>query len=275
MCLIVFSFKEHADFPLVFAGNRDEFHSRRAASARFWERHPHLLAGRDLQAGGTWLGVTRDGRFATVTNFREPDPHVAKARSRGELVTDFLVRSVEPEPFLVRLRARAQQYGGFNLILGDARELYYFSNRNDVDRARRSAHGGGVGKAAVERDLLAIEAGLHGLSNERLDTPWPKVRRAKALFREIVAEGEPDIESLLELLADDMQPTEELLPSTGLDTEWERALSSIFITGEVYGTRASTVVLMRRDGRITFSERAYGPGGGETGTETVEFMVEP
>lgn len=281
MCLIVFSYREHARFPFIFAGNRDEFHARPASPARFWDAYPHLLAGRDLQAGGTWLGVTLDGRFATVTNYREPARHVPEARSRGELVTDFLVEAEEPESYLAPLRMQAHRYGGFNLILGTVEALYYYSNRgmsmDGVERetgAPESESGSHPRGRPPEDEPVAIRPGLHGLSNERLDTPWPKVRRAKALFRDIVDKGDPTPESLLELLSDTVQPPDRDLPSgDGLDAAWERALSSIFISGEVYGTRASTVVLLRRDGKLTFTERTYGAGGLAGSTETFAYTI--
>lgn len=284
MCLIVFSYKERADYPLIFAGNRDEFHGRPSAPARFWIDHPHVLAGRDLKAGGTWLGVTRNGRFATVTNYREPDDGSTGFRSRGELVTRFLLGSDSPESYIADLERRGSDYKGFNLILGAAGSLYYCSNRSSRDTGGAAA---GEQKqydaaavlhqsedAAVGPRIRPIEAGLHGLSNEQLDTPWPKVRRAKALFREAVGEHEPTPDSLLELLADTHQASVDQISSSGLDTESERALSSIFIKGDVYGTRASTVVLVRNDGLVVFAERTFGPGGEISGTELFEYTVD-
>lgn len=254
MCLIVFSLLEHPEYPLIFAGNRDEFHGRPTAAAHFWSEHPDLLAGRDLQAGGTWLGVRRSGRFATVTNYREPGEHRPDARSRGELVTNFLLEAPSARRFARSLESEGQAYNGFNLIFGGPDALFYVSNRGE--KARR------------------LQPGVYGLSNGSLDTPWPKVRRAKALFAEVTGEGDVDPEALLEVLSDDWRPPDSELPATGLGRRWERQASSIFIAGDEYGTRASTVLLVRKDGTTTFVERSFGPGGTEIGTEAFEFTIE-
>lgn len=254
MCLIVFSFRSHARYPLIFAGNRDESHGRPSAPAHFWDDHRSILAGRDRKAGGTWLGVSRAGRFATVTNFREPGEDHPEARSRGELVTNFLLDERPPDVFLDEIVESGAEYNGFNLIFGDARHLYYASNRR------------GSGKP--------LEPGLYGLSNGRLDTPWPKVRRAKELFREVTEPSAIDPEALLDVLADEWRPPDDALPRTGIGLHWERMVSSIFITGDEYGTRASTVVLVDRDGELTFVERSYGPGGAETGTEAFRLSLD-
>ncbi len=269
MCLLVFSLRTHADYPFIFAGNRDEFHGRPAQPASFWSDFPDLLAGRDLKAGGTWLGVSRDGRFATVTNYREPGERRPDARSRGALVVDFLTGSRSAATYLSDLQDDAHEYNGFNLILGTAEELYYFSNRGVEEGASRSeSEVGSPGR------IHELEAGVYGLSNEQLDTPWPKVRRAKSLFHKAVGEHGPHPEALLDVLADRKRAADGRLPSTGLAMTWERALSSIFIPGKEYGTRASTVVLLHRDGRLRFVERSFGPEGSVLGTEAYEFRVE-
>ena len=254
MCLLVFAFKMHADYPLIFAGNRDEFHGRPANAADLWDNHPELLAGRDLQAGGAWLGVTRTGRFATVTNFREPDVRGPGERSRGEIVVEYLTGSQSPPEFLAALEPDAQQYGGFNLLLGSADAFHYFSNRNGPS--------------------TSLRPDVYGLSNGWLDTPWPKVQRARRLFRDVVERGAFSPEDLLDVLADLHVPVDEDLPSTGIDLEWERVISSIFISGPEYGTRASTVVLMHRSGEIIFVERSFGPNGVETDTRRFRFQNE-
>jgi uncharacterized protein with NRDE domain len=282
MCLIVFSYLEYADYPLIFAGNRDEFHGRPAAPAHFWGTHPDLLAGRDLQAGGTWLGVSREGLFATVTNYREPIKNSTTGRlSRGALVTEYLLKSTSVESHFADLAPRSADYNGFNLIFGRLDALYYFSNRGPKAESNQPNESVADGDAyAADADAYAnprlhtIEPGLHGLSNEQLDTPWPKVRRAKELFRKAVEGVEPAFEPLLDLLADSRRASDHEVPSTGLDPELESRLSSIFIPGDDYGTRASTVVLMREDGLVQFAERTYGPGGVETGTRTFDYVVD-
>lgn len=269
MCLLVFSLRTHADYPLIFAGNRDEFHSRPARPAHFWSDHPRVLAGRDLQAGGTWLGVTRDGRFATVTNYREPGERLPNAPSRGDLVVEYLTSDVPAVSYLDALQERSHEYNGFNLILGTADELYYFSNRGAEHRT--SLPETNVGTPGRIHEL---KDGVYGLSNEQLDTPWPKVRRAKALFHKAIGEHGVDPPDLLDVLLDRERPPDDSVPSTGLTPEWERALSTIFIAGRDYGTRASTVVLFDRHGGATFVERSSGPEGRELGTETFTFRIE-
>ena len=286
MCLIVFSYKDHATYPLIFAGNRDEFHARPATPAHFWEKRPDLLAGRDLKAGGTWLGVTTGGRFATVTNYHESVQSVSGNRhSRGDLVTEYLRKATPTESYLSDLEPRAGAFNGFNLIFGSAEALYYLSNRSTADiypgpadirmPGTRESEASSTGGGPSALSSRAIEPGLHGLSNEQLDTPWPKVVRAKQLFRNVVDDdGEPDLDGLLDLLADSRPAPDDRLPRKRSNPELERALSAIFIPGDVYGTRASTVVLFRSDGRVRFAERTFGPGGVESGTQMFEFDVE-
>lgn len=252
MCLIVFSTQSHRNYSLIFAGNRDEFHSRPTAPAH-WDHHSGLLAGRDLKAGGTWLGVHRNGRFATVTNYREPGENRADAASRGALVTDILTSPDPADHFLKHIERTGEAYNGFNLIFGDPDQLFYTTNRAS--------------------DAESLGPGTYGLSNGRLDTPWPKVQRAKKLFAESTAHASVDPEDLLTLLADEWRPSDEDLPRTGIGMRWERLASSIFIRDDEYGTRASSVVLIANDGTVTFVERSYAPGGVEVGTETFTFNI--
>ena len=267
MCLLVFSLRTHAEYPFIFAGNRDEFHGRPADPAHFWPDTADLLAGRDLQAGGTWLGVTRTGRFATVTNYREPGERLPDARSRGELVVDYLTCSASAEDFLVSLQERAQEYSGFNLILGTPGAMYYYSNRG-------AGEIGSVTHLGTAGSIHLLDDGVYGLSNDQLDTPWPKVRRAKSLFHRAIGEHGAEPEALLDILSDSRRADDGSLPSTGVSLEWERALSSIFIQGEEYGTRASTVVTIDHKGRVTFVERSTGPGGRPLGVERYGFQIE-
>ncbi len=252
MCLLVFTYDEHPDYSLVFAGNRDEFYARPTAPAAFWDEAPHVLAGRDLKAGGTWMGVTRNGHWGVVTNIRDEHPHRDDARSRGTLVADYLREEPAPRPYLDRIAAEADCYNGFNLLLGTPTSLYYLTNR--------------------EGTVHPLEAGLYGLSNDRLDTPWPKVRRAKSGFRDRVEANEVSPEALLDLLDDRRPAPDDQLPNTGFGTERERMLSPIFIDGEQYGTRASTVLLIDRSGTVTFVERTFVDGTPE-GTRRFSFEV--
>jgi uncharacterized protein with NRDE domain len=242
MCLILLALDSHPDYSLIVAANRDEFYDRPTAPAAFWPDAPSVVAGRDLRAGGTWLGLDRRGRFAAVTNYRQGQREIAAPRSRGELVRDFLLSDVEPGEYRRLVERDAALYNGFNLIAGTSRELGYFSNREGVPRA--------------------LTPGVYGLSNHLLDSAWPKVASGKSALEALVRRGEPElIDALLDLLADRTRPADHLLPRTGIDEHWERLLSSAFIASETYGTRSSTVVLVGRDGKATFVERSFGAGG--------------
>jgi len=252
MCLIVLGWRASAAFPLVVAANRDEWRDRPAEPARWWSDHPRLLAGRDLQAGGTWMGVTREGRFAAVTNFRDPSDKRSNARSRGGLVTEFLLGSDSPARFLSNLSARSHEYNAFNLILGDGASLLYFGSREGAPRA--------------------IEPGVHGLSNHTLDEPWPKVVRGNARMGRAL-EGRDPAPALFEMLSDRSGARDEDLPQTGVGIEWERRLASALITGEEYGTRVSTVLLVSSSGNVSFEERGRAADGSVTGTALQQFTL--
>lgn len=250
MCLIVLAWKARADLPLVVAANRDEWRERPTEPAHWWADHPDLLAGRDLQAGGTWMGITRTGRFAAVTNFRDPGDKRSTARSRGALVTEFLLGGESPRAFLGSLAARAREYNGFNLIVGDGASLWYFGSR--------------------EAEARAIEPGVHGLSNHLLDEPWPKVVRGRMAMEEALQEGDP-APRLFAALADATGAPDDLLPDTGVGIAWERRLASPLIIGPDYGTRSSTVLTATDGGAIFFEERTLGESG-EPGARRIERL---
>jgi uncharacterized protein with NRDE domain len=255
MCLIVLARDAHPDFPLLVAANRDEFHQRPSAPIHFWDDEPQILAGRDLRGGGSWLGITRSGRFAAVTNFREPGARDQAAPSRGLLVVDFLRSNSPPSTFIRGLGDRAAQCNGFNLIVGDRHGLHYLSNRGAGARA--------------------LEAGVHGLSNHLLDTPWPKVRRIRTRLQELLAgPGEPTADALLELLDDSRTAADDELPETGLPREWEKVLSAPRIVHPTYGTRSSTALVVDAAGSVTVSERCFDAAGTIVGTATVNFRIE-
>ena len=237
MCLILVGWRVHPNFPLVVAANRDEFYARPTALADFWADVTDVIAGRDLEAGGTWLGITRGGRFAAVTNVRESG--AGKGRhSRGRLTQDFLAGRQGPEEYLRDLDPK--DYSGFNLLLGDGDALWYFSNR-------------GTGPEV-------LEPGIYGLSNHLLDSPWPKLLTARQGFARALGDL-PDRSSLFRVLADDEIVADTELPATGIPLEWERRLSAIFVHSAAYGTRASTVVTRTTAGDICLEERSYGPNG--------------
>lgn len=253
MCLILFAYDRHPGYPLVFAGNRDEFYDRPTTEASFWDDASHVLAGRDLKSGGTWLGVTRRGHWATVTNVRDQRPHREDAPSRGHLVSDYLKEEPPPEEYVRAVAARAEEYNGFNLLLGTPETLFYLSNRDGPPRS--------------------VEPGVHGMSNAQLNDPWPKVQRGKSGLRSLL-EGEVSPEPLLDVLDDRRPAPEEDLPDTGVGADTERLLSPPFIEGDEYGTRASTVLLMHQSGSVTFVERSFDRGG-PLDTRRFSFEIEP
>jgi uncharacterized protein with NRDE domain len=242
MCLIVVAWRCRADLPLVVAANRDEWRDRPAEPAHWWPDHPAILAGRDLKAGGTWMGVTREGRFAAVTNFRDPSDRRSTARSRGGLVTDFLLSSESPPAYLAAVARRAAEYNGFNLIAGDGETLWYLGSR--------------------EGGARPIAPGVHGLSNHVLDEPWPKVVRGRQAMERALEAADPT-PALFDLLGDAHGVPDADLPQTGVGLEWERRLASALITGPDYGTRASTAVTLAADGEVRFEERTLGADGAE------------
>jgi uncharacterized protein with NRDE domain len=240
MCLILFAYKTHSRYQLIFAANRDEFYDRPTRPARFWNSSPDLLAGKDLKGGGTWMGITREGRFAAITNFREPENIVKKAPSRGFLVRDFLKGDSSPENYLKMIRKIGNGFNGFNLLVGNHDKIYYYSNR--------------------QNKILEIPPGIHGLSNHLLNTDWPKVKKGKHLLSKNISQKNfPDIKSLFSILQDRFNPPDHLLPNTGVSLEWEKILSPIFIRSNSYGTRSSTILLWDQNGNIEFSEDTYNP----------------
>lgn len=253
MCLILLALSSHPKYPLIVAANRDEFYARPTADAAFWDDAPHVLAGRDLREGGTWLGVNKRGRFAAVTNYRGPHSGVAEPVSRGQLVGDYLLGEPETGEYLAQVAGDAQRYRGFNLVAGRGVDLHYFANRNSA------------------RPTL-LENGVHGLSNHLLNTPWPKVELAKSRLRALLTSDTIGTEALLEVLNDQTRPAEDDLPDTGVGLERESQLSPIFIRTDTYGTRSSTVLLIDAQGEVSFTERTYVAGRSHA-QQTFEFRL--
>ena len=254
MCLLVFAWNHHPRYRLIFAGNRDEFHDRPAVPMGWWEDRPQILGGRDLQAGGTWLAVSRRGRFGVVTNFRDLQRPVPGAPSRGSLITNYLSGEAGARGYMNELSATANQYGGFNLLLADEHAMVYGSNRS----------------AEFSR---VLPSGVHGLSNHLLNTPWPKLELTRRRFEDLIRADQPSGAAFFEMLADRTPVPDDLLPDTGVGPEWERLLSSPFIVSERYGTRCSTVLLMDRDGRAEIRERRFDSTGRISGTSEFEFYA--
>lgn len=236
MCLIFISLRNHATYKLILAANRDEFYHRKTAAVAYWKDHPEILGGRDLEAGGTWLGITTSGRLSMITNYRDPKNINPSAPSRGHLVSDYLLGTVGPDVYLKNLQTNANRYNGFNLITGSADDLWYFSNyREGIDQ---------------------LAPGLYGLSNHLLETPWPKVEIGKKRIAAILQQPfKPD--NLFEMLFNDQMASDAMLPDTGVGLERERALSSMFIKSPGYGTRCSTVILVDYNDQVFFAERVY------------------
>jgi uncharacterized protein with NRDE domain len=254
MCLIFVAIEVHPKYPLVIAANRDEFYDRPSAPASFWREAPQLLAGKDLRAGGTWLGVTKTGRIAALTNYRDPKSNRADAPSRGALVSDFLLGRNKPVSYLEKVAADANRYNGFNLLVGQGFNFYYYSNR--------------------AKEQSALEPGIHGLSNHLLDTPWPKVEKGKQALRTLLAQESFRPEDLLRFLLDREPAADDVLPDTGVGLEMERMLSPVFISSPGYGTRSSTIVLLDCAGMLTLVEKSFQNSSGNSTTVQHSFVFE-
>jgi len=235
MCLILFAYRQHADYPLLLIANRDEYYARSTQDAHWWDDAP-VFAGRDLEAGGTWLGITRRGRFAAVTNVREAGGMQSGKKSRGELTQNFLAGDATPRLYLEQLAAHDRDYAGFNLLLGEAGNFWFYSNR--------------------DRGIRRIEPGIYGISNGAFDEPWPKLSSGKdelaALLQAKIITGD-----LMEILTDHQVAVDHKLPQTGVSLDIERMLSSRFIRSPEYGTRACTVLTIDRERCVDFSEQNF------------------
>ena len=254
MCLLIFAHHVAPDYPLVFAANRDEFHARPTAPSAFWDDHPGLLAGRDLEQGGTWMGITRSGRFAAVTNYRDPARTAPAPRSRGELTVGYLAGDMSPGDYLQQLAGRAADYAGFNLLLGDETSLWYYANSGDL----------------APRELAP---GIYGLSNARLDTPWPKVELGKARLRGIMDNSPAGLshEHLGTVVADRDLADISALGQLGQDSEMEQLLSAQFIVTPGYGTRSRTTLWCDAGGGVEWCEQGFDPAGEATALREERF----
>jgi uncharacterized protein with NRDE domain len=248
MCLLILAWQVHPRYQLVVAANRDEFHERPTAAMAKWPAPDDIIGGRDLRAGGTWLAMDRDRRFGIVTNFRELQSPAPGAASRGNLIPSYLRNTAGAGSYLQELERTADEYSGFNLLLTDGQSLWYGSNR-------------------AERFAQPLPPGIYGLSNELLDTPWPKLQRVRRRFDPLLKQpGTISKDELFAILADPTQAgIDERLPQTGLSREWEQLLSSPFISTQDYGTRCSTLVMVEKTGAVLLTERRFGSQGTPTG----------
>ncbi|MEX0904615.1 MAG: NRDE family protein [Balneolaceae bacterium] len=253
MCLIVFSYKTHPVYSLILAANRDELYTRPTRKAQFWDEDPSILAGKDLKGGGTWLGVSRSGKIAALTNYRDLKTIKENAPTRGKIVKDFLITGDSTESYLQDLSRRGSRYNGFNLIAGTPENLFYYNNQDHV--------------------IASIQNGNHAISNAFLDTPWPKTETAIQEFEQTVESSSPGEEELFEMLRNTKQYPLEELPKTGLPENMEQAVSSIFIKTPGYGTRCSTIIFVDYHGKLTFLERSYQAGTNEPDS-TVRYTLQ-
>lgn len=249
MCLCLFALDEHDEFPFILIANRDEFRNRPTEQAKFWEDHPEVLAGRDLEAMGTWLGINKRGEIAFLTNYRHPDYFNRKGPTRGKLVSDFLTSEADAKSYLSAIE-NPKAYNGFNLVLGTPSSLFYFANTHQQ----------------IER----IESGIHGLSNAFLNTSWPKVDDGKLKLQRAIEANDLSAEKLFSILHDSSFAEDEELPDTGVGHELEKMLSAKFINSPQYGTVCSTVIKIDRNGTCFFEERSFDAEGIESGGVTFQ-----
>ena len=242
MCLVLFALDAHPTLPLVVLANRDEFYARPTAASSWWPEHPNLLAGRDLKSGGTWMGVTRSGRWTAVTNVRDPASVREDARSRGDLTRRFLTSTAPPQAYAETVSRQLDDYNGFNLLVGDLDSVWFVSTREPAPKR--------------------LGPGVYGLSNDTLDTPWPKVRRGRRELATLLRHRQLDRDAAFDLLAHAEPAPDDELPETGVGLAWERVLSPAYVELADYGTRTRTVLTRSLDGVITWMERQL--GGGET-----------
>ncbi len=255
MCLITFAYRVHPEYKLILAANRDEFYSRPTRKAQFWnqENLPNILAGKDLEAGGTWMGINNSGKWGALTNYRDPSIIKNNPPSRGELVLNYLQDLKNPETHLTDTIAESPKYNGYNLLLGDTNQIFHYSN--------------------ITESVTELKEGIHGVSNALLDTSWPKLDQAKKELQKAVSNKNIQIEELFELLKNDHKPPEDQLPDTGIPQKWEKAVSSVFIKTETYGTRCSTVLMIDYSNKASFIERRYNPQTSEIIEENAFKLV--
>lgn len=255
MCILFIAINQHPRYPLIIAANRDEFHQRSTKPAHFWENHKNLLAGKDLVGHGTWMGINKAGNIAALTNIRAPGKERDNAITRGELVANFLKTTISQSDYLQTLKKSHLDYNGYNLLFGNLKQLQVYNSFED---------------AAYE-----LEDGVYGLSNASLNSPWPKLDIGRSGLADYCKNA--DIlshEHLFELLGNNLPAHDDDLPDTGISKEWEKKLSSIFITSSEYGTRSSTILLLDNNFHVYWEERSFSNLGELTNTVVHNFKIE-
>ena len=251
MCLITFAFNAHPDYRFILTANRDEFYARPTSVAGWWEDHPQVFGGRDLHAMGTWMGIHKNGRFAAVTNYRDIKNTKSSTKTRGNLPTDFLLSTDSPEVYASKVQKKGHEYDGFNLIVFDE-EMAYAGNYSE--------------------DSCQLGFGIYGLSNALLDTPWPKVKKAKSAFEHLIQKNFK-LEDLIEMIDDSETAVDESLPNTGLDYDREKAFSAMRIRTPDYGTCCTTAVRIDYEGNVEFMEKSYPVGDRLENTVNCQFKI--
>ncbi|MBF0378262.1 MAG: NRDE family protein [Desulfamplus sp.] len=260
MCLIAFGYGVHKKYRLILSANRDEFFNRPTAPLNVWEDEPQIIGGRDLQQGGTWMGFNKQGRFAALTNVRNPASMKPNARSRGELIPSFLLSDEEPVSYLKTIKNRIGDYNGFNLLAGDLNNLFFISS--------------------TDQQIIKVKEGIHAVSNHTLNTPWVKVQIVKEGLKKIVENQTSsftnisDIESnLYAMMQSNTIAPDEFLPDTGVGIELERKLSPVFVSMKGYGTRSTSVVLWDIEGNLTFSEITWSENGNKQDYKNIVVAI--
>lgn len=242
MCILFFAIKQHPKYPVIICANRDEFHQRPTNSMHWWsdsKQYPNILAGKDMQAGGTWLGINKSGRFSALTNFRQPESQDDTKKSRGELVLQALTSN--DKQTAEQLKKSTLDYNGYNLVFGQLNNLSCFDN--------------------ISQKLQPLSSGFHALCNGALDDIWPKMALGQHQLTEVITSTSLDVSRLFSIMNNNEQANIQHLPNTGLPLDWEKLLSSIFIVSPEYGTRTTNIILQDNDGNITVYDRSYNEKG--------------
>jgi|JI10StandDraft_1071094.scaffolds.fasta_scaffold166571_1 uncharacterized protein with NRDE domain len=251
MCILFLAIEQHRDYPLIILANRDEFQQRPTTIAHFWKEYPDLLAGRDEKEGGTWLGLTRQGRISAITNYRDIPLHKEGRQSRGLLVREYLTSNTSSADYLDLLVANKDKYNPYNILIGNREELFVYNN--------------------VSNQTQKLETGFHGLSNAYLNSPWPKISRGIEGLKNYILNSKLEKEDLFTIMKDETKAPDSLLPDTGVGLEKERFLSSIFLQDQVYGTRSTAILLFDRHNAVSFYERTYDYKGNATNEFSVSY----